>query len=85
VVGLWFRGATRGIHQYAYGGLIVDAPPAMRGAYWHNLLADTVSVSRMGNDTDVEDVRLIVTHADPPDYDGWQAVDPAAPPSSTTT
>ena len=77
VVSLWFRGGTRGTHQYAYGGLIQDAPPFFFGAYWHNLLENTVSVTRLSHDIDAEEVRVTVSHSDPPDYDSnWTAVTP---------
>ncbi|HNT24693.1 MAG TPA: hypothetical protein PKM21_10035 [Anaerolineales bacterium] len=73
VVNLWFRGGTRGINQYAYGGLVQDAPPTLHGAYWHNLLQDTVSVTRLAHASDATEVRVTVSHSDPPDYDSdWQ-------------
>lgn len=74
-VTLWFSGAVRGIHHYAYGSMIVDAPPAILGAFWHNLANNTVQVTRQGNDTDVEQVRVVVSRSDPPSYDsGWRNV-----------
>jgi len=74
-VSLWFSGTSKGIHHYGYGGLSVDAPPTLRGAYWHNLTTNTVQVSRRVGDTDIEQVRVVVVHSDPPDYDsGWQPI-----------
>ncbi len=74
-VGLWFSGTSRGIHHYGYGGLTIDAPPTLVGAYWHNLTDNSVQVTRRPNDTDIEQVRVIVTRSDPPTYDsGWQSV-----------
>ena len=34
---LWFRGTTRGIHHFGYGGLAVDGPQKMLGGHWQNL------------------------------------------------
>jgi hypothetical protein len=81
-VGLWFSGTARGIHQYGHGGLVVDGPPPeRRGAFWHNLTDTDVQVTRRPDDTDVEQVRAVVVHADPPAYDsllqapgGWQFI-----------
>jgi len=76
-VGMWFSGTSKGIHHYGYGGLSVDAPPTLRGAYWHNLTTNTVQVTRRAGDSDVEQVRVVVIHSDPPDYDsGWQPISP---------
>lgn len=87
-VGLWFSGTDRGIHNYGYGGLAVDPDPGppptpgqMRGAHWHSLTTNTVQVTRHLHDTDIEQVRIIVAHGDPPAYDsledlGWQSVAP---------
>jgi hypothetical protein len=84
-VGLWFSGTTRGTHNYGYGGLAVDPDPPthtgrMLGTHWHNLTDNTVQVTRHPDDTDVEQVRVVVVHGDPPDYDsledlgGWQSI-----------
>jgi hypothetical protein len=79
-VGLWFSGTIRGIHHFGYGGLAVDGPQKMLGAHWHNLTDNTIQVSRHPDDTDVEQVRVILVHATPPDYDslvalgGWHSV-----------
>jgi len=79
-VGLWFSGTTRGIHNYGYGGLAVDRDQDMLGAHWHNLTTNTVQVTRHPDDTDVEQVRVVVVHGDPPAYDslvalgGWQSI-----------
>ena len=81
-VSLWFSDTTRGIHNYGYGGLAVDGPQDMLGAHWHNLTDNTVQVSRHPDDTDVEQVRVIVTHGASPDYDSledlgdWQSIAP---------
>jgi hypothetical protein len=79
-VGLWFSGTARGIHHYGFGGLAVDGPQYLLGAHWHNLTDSSVQVTRHDNDTDVEQVRVIVVHGDLPDYDslvalgGWQSI-----------
>ena len=76
-VGLWFSSTVRGIHHLGYGGLSVDAPPELRGAYWHNLTNNWVRVTRRTDDTAVQQVRLVVVHGDPPNYDsGWQSINP---------
>jgi hypothetical protein len=87
-VGLWFSSATRGIHQFGYGGLAVDPDPGppfipgrLLGAHWHNLTTNTVQVFRHPHDTDVEQVRVIVVKGDRPHYDslevhGWQPIAP---------
>jgi len=79
-VSLWFSGTIRGIHHFGYGGLAVDGPQKMLGAHWHNLTDNTVQVTRHPDDTDVEQVRVVVVHGDPPDYDslvafgGWKSI-----------
>lgn len=79
-VGLWFSDTIRGIHHFGYGGLAVDGPQEMWGAHWHNLADNTVQVSRHPDDTDIDQVRVIVVHGDPPDYDslvafgGWKSI-----------
>jgi len=79
-VGLWFSGTVRGIHHHAFGGLAVDGPQLLLGAHWHNLTDNSVQVTRHLDDTDVEQVRVVVLQGDPPDYDslvalgGWQFV-----------
>jgi len=76
-VGLWFSGTTRGIHHFGFGGLAVDSLTQMWGAHWQNLTTNTVQVFRPPDDTDVEQVRLIVVHGAPPDYDSsWQDIQP---------
>jgi hypothetical protein len=80
-VGLWFSGTDRGIHNYGYGGLTVDGPRHLLGAHWHSLTTNTVQVTRHRDDTDIEQVRVLVAHGDPPDYDSlevfgdWQSID----------
>lgn len=82
-VGLWFSGTVRGIHQYSFGGLAIDGPgntiKKLIGAHWHNLTDNQVQVTRHPDDVMVEQVRVIVLEASPPDYDslvdlGWQSV-----------
>jgi hypothetical protein len=86
-VSLWFSGTEKGVHQYAYGGLAdnpdLDDPkpePAFHGAFWHDLDENTVKVRRERDDDYVEQVRVVVVHSAPPDYDslvdrgGWQPV-----------
>jgi hypothetical protein len=73
-VGLWFSGTARGIHQFAYGGLGISETQQMVGAYWHGLTDNTVYVTREAGDSDVEQVRLVLTHPSPPDYDSLDAL-----------
>jgi hypothetical protein len=79
-VGLWFSGTTRGIHHHGFGGLAIDGPEELHGAHWQNLTDNTVKVIRHPDDTDVEQVRVVVVHGDPPHYDslvalgGWQGI-----------
>jgi hypothetical protein len=82
-VGLWFSSTARGIHNFAYGGLTVDdtVPTRTLGAFWHNLTNNSVQVTRFNGDLVVEQVRVVVSQGDPPDYDslmdlGWQNVAP---------
>ncbi|MBU0493633.1 MAG: hypothetical protein KKA73_02840 [Chloroflexi bacterium] len=81
-VGLWFSSTARGIHHFAYGGLSVNGPQLNLGAHWHNLTDNTVQVTRLADDTDVEQVRVIVVQGDAPDYDSlvdlgdWQFIAP---------
>ncbi|MFQ5813248.1 MAG: hypothetical protein ACE5I2_08690, partial [Anaerolineae bacterium] len=83
-VGLWFSGTIRGVHHFGYGGLAVDGPQKMLGAHWHNLTDDTIQVSRHPDDTDIEQVRVILVYGAPPDYDslvalgGWHSIAPGA-------
>jgi hypothetical protein len=56
----------------------------MLGAHWHNLTDNTVQVTRHADDTDVEQVRVIVVHGAEPGSDsledpsigGWQPIAP---------
>lgn len=79
-VGLWFSSTARGIHHAGYGGLYNDLDEQLQGAYWKNLTDNTVRVRREPDDTLVEQVRVVVTHPDPPDYDSlvtlgdWQDI-----------
>ena len=76
-VSLWFsttKGTTPfGIHHMAYGSK-VDTGNVI-GANWHNLTDNDVQVARRANDQFVDQVRVLVSHADPPDYDsGWRNI-----------
>jgi len=73
-VGLWFSSTARGIHQAGYGGLSDGTAKELHGAYWKNLTEDTVRVARMVDDTLVEQVRVVVSRADPPSYDSLEAL-----------
>jgi len=81
-VGLWFSGTARGIHHFAYGGMSINATQKQVGAHWHNLTDNTVQVTRLADDTDVEQVRVVVVQGDAPDYDSlvdlgdWQFIAP---------
>ena len=86
-VGLWFRDmgvGNIGIHHLGYGGLDLT-PLQQRGAHWYDLTNNSVKVKRHANDTAVDEVRVMVLEASPPDYDslvtlgGWQAVVPGSP------
>jgi len=85
VVTLWFSGTAKGIHHYAYGGLYDETTHKLHGASWQRLTENTVEVSRLPNDEYVEQVRVVVTHPDPPDYDslvadgGWRPRNRSAP------
>jgi hypothetical protein len=81
-VGLWFRDigvGNIGIHHLGFGGLDIT-PLQRRGAHWHHLTDTEVQVTRHANDTAIDEVRVIVVEASPPDYDSlvalgdWQAV-----------
>ena len=81
-VGMWFSSSNPliGIHNVGYGGLAIDEDTRMGGAYWHNLTSNTVQVTRYPDDQLVDQVRLVVVHGTPPDYDslvelgGWQSI-----------
>ncbi len=74
-VSLWFSDTARGIHQYGHGGLWVDGPELIQGAWWQNLTTDTLEVVRGDDDTDVEQVYVRVDQTEPPDWDsGWQSL-----------
>ena len=75
-VSLWFSGTNKGIHQYGYGSLTIDNPTTHLGAYWRSLTTNTISIVRVEDDVDIEQVRVVVVHSNPPDYDsGWQPID----------
>jgi hypothetical protein len=78
-VAVWFSGTLYGINHFAYGGLTDGT--FERGAYWW-VTSNAVAVYRRPDDTDIEQVRVVVVHGAPPDYDslvalgGWQDVAP---------
>jgi hypothetical protein len=50
-----------GIHQHRYGGdryIGVSENTYMLGAFWHNLTTTTISITRMDEDTDCDQVRV---------------------------
>jgi hypothetical protein len=83
-VGLTFSHTTWGIHRIGYGGLAIDdwqgITQKLWGAHWHNLTDNAVRVTRHPHDPNVQQVRVIVVHADRPHYDsledvgGWQSI-----------
>ena len=79
-VALWFSGTNRGIHHFGYGGLAIDEHMRMEGAHWHDLTDNTLQVTHHLDDTDIQQVRVVVVHGAPPDYDslvdlgGWQDI-----------
>ncbi len=79
-VSMWFSHTTLGIHHFTYGGL-TDGEEE-HGAYWLRLTDTSVKVYRRPDDVYVEQVRVVVVHADPPAYDslvalgGWQDIAP---------
>lgn len=74
-VGLWFSGTARGINQYAYGGLDDDLLNDSLGASWEKLTINTVDAYRWWDDSNAEQVRVMVGRTDPPDFDsGYQNI-----------
>jgi len=75
-VKLWFRTPSlNGVHQIYYGG--AEGGGHQYGAYWHGLDAAQVQVTRLADDTEVDEFYLCVTVPDPPDWDsGWTPLDP---------
>jgi hypothetical protein len=73
-VSLWFSSTARGIHHASFGGLSDDVAQELHGAAWKNLTENTVRVQRMQDDTFVEEVRVVVRHPQPPDYDSLEAL-----------
>ena len=69
VVSVWFKGTARGIHQRGFGGLAINATEEMHGAHWHHLDANSVKVTRHQDDTEIDQVRVLVVAPDPPHYD----------------
>jgi hypothetical protein len=76
VVKLWFRTTSlNGVHQIYYGN--AEGGGHGYGAYWHGLDAAQVQVSRVIDDTEVEEFYLCVSVPDPPDWDsGWVDISP---------
>lgn len=76
-VKLWFRTASlNGVHQIYYGNAEGNSGKGY-GAYWHSLDTAQVQVSRLADDTEVDEFHLCVSVPDPPDWDsGWVPVDP---------
>ena len=79
VASMWFSDTVHGIHHFSYSGL-TDGSDEI-GAYWMRLTDNSLQVYRRPDDANVEQVRVVVTHADPPpDYDSlialgdWQDV-----------
>lgn len=75
-VKLWFRTTSlNGVHQIYYGN--AEGNNKAYGAYWHGLDTAQVQVTRLADDTEVEEFYLCVSVPEPPDWDsGWVAVDP---------
>ena len=71
VVNLWFRTTSlNGVHQIYYGN--AEGGGKGYGAYWHGLDATQIQVSRVIDDTEVDEFYLCVSVPDPPDWDsGW--------------
>jgi len=73
VASMWFSDTVHGIHHFSYGGLTDGSNQT--GAYWMRLTDNSVQVYRRPDDTNVEQVRVMVTQADPPpDYDSLIAL-----------
>jgi len=73
VASMWFSDTVHGIHHFSYGGLTDGSDET--GAYWLRLTDNSVQVYRRPDDTNVEQVRVMVTQADPPpDYDSLIAL-----------
>lgn len=78
VVGIAFRGAQAGVNHRAYGGLAL-ADGRQLGASWLRLTDSTIRVRRQAHDPFAEQVRVLVSHAEPASYDsGWVSVAPGA-------
>lgn len=79
-VSLWFKQLTGqggqrplGANHHAYGGM--EDQGVRQGAYWHNLDADSVDITRLPDDTFADQVRVCVAVSDEPDYNsGWVAL-----------
>jgi len=76
-VKLWFRAASlNGVHQIYYGNAEGDNGKGY-GAYWHSLDTAQVQVSRLADDTEVDEFYLCVSVPEPPDWDsGWRNIAP---------
>jgi hypothetical protein len=77
-VGIKFRDTNpsgRGIHHFGFGGF--EAGGVFRGVAWHTLTDSTIQVNRLPGDTSADQVRVLITRPDPPDFDsGWVDVAP---------
>ena len=79
---IWFSGTVKGIHHYGYGSLTAGTDEY--GAYWMRLTDNSIELYRRVHDEDAEQVRVLVTKPDPPDYDSlvalgdWQDVAPGS-------
>jgi hypothetical protein len=73
-VSLWFSGTDMGIHQYTYGGLEDSTDGSkIHGGAWFNLTDTSVDVTRWHDDEYVEQVRVIVSQTEKPDFDSYVA------------
>ena len=79
---VWFSGTVKGIHHYGYGTLTVGTEES--GAYWMRLTDNSIETYRRPYDVDVEQMRVLITRPEPPDYDSltalgdWQDVAPGS-------
>ncbi len=76
-VGMKFRSTSSpvdpGMHAWAFGGL--DVNQHEKGAAWQRLTNNSVQVLRFNSDAYAEQVRVFISHPDPPSYDsGWQTI-----------
>ncbi len=69
---IWFSGTTKGIHNYGYGTLTVGTEE--HGGFWMKLTDNNLEVYRRLYDEDAEQVRVVVTRPETPDYDSLVAL-----------